>query len=265
MTDGKQRQLRSLAFGSEPEKPDVPLLAAWVAERRGTQGDLTSFLLAQALLPELEAGVTLPSAGGKFYRDRLTGCFLGLDQQTAVSEIGITADPVIADAIELSAISRGVIIAMPAPHLLGFTDNYYHDKDEWAGALTGAYRSLMRSMRDAGCGGHVLVCDRILEDETAALAKKKVFFFHPAPEKEDLEVLLERQSTVAVQKQDIGMALDLADEYNLLGIAIIDPDEASIRAALARLDPENVSAGGYCSGECPSYWKSLVASAVYRP
>lgn len=264
MTAGKQRTLPTRAFGAEPGIPDISFLADWVAERRGSRGDLTVFLLEQSLTPQQDAGITVPSAGGKFYRNHLLESLLGLDGLAITSEIGVNPDTVISDTADVVAMMKGVSVTMPAPHLLGLADQYFHDDDEVSLAITGAYRSLMRAMRDAGCGGHVLVCDRIDEAEVAALARKKVFFFHPSPVREDLEVLLEHQRQVAVRKQDVGIALSLTDEYDIFGLVILDPDSAAIRSALLHRDPEKIVIGGYCTGDCPDYWKSLVTSAVYR-
>jgi len=264
MTGSRMHQLPTRAFGAEPPIPGIPALAEWVEKRRGTGGDLTSYLLSQSLDPQREAGITLPCAGGKFYKARVMECLVGLDQGAAVAEIGLSPDPVVADAFEIAGMVRQVSVSMPAPHLLGIDDRYYHDGEEWAGALHGAYRTLMRAMRDAGCGGHVLICDRIDEAETAALSRKKVYFFHPSPKKEDLRVLLEHQRQVAVRNQDIASTLSLMDEYDITGIIIMDPDGPAIRSALEGLDPEKVFAGGYCTGQCPAYWKALVESAGYR-
>ncbi len=264
MTVKKQRNFPTRAFGAEPGIPDIPSLAGWVAERKGIAGDLTSYLLAQSIAPQQEAGITSPCAGGVFYRGRILESLLSLDQQAVVGEIGVKPDAVIADAAESAAVTKGVTIAMPAPHLLGITDQYYHDEDEWSDAITSAYRSLMRSMRDAGCGGHVLICDRIDEAELSALAGRKAFFFHPSPKREDLESLLECQRVVAVPNQDIGMALSLMDEFEITGLVVLDPDSAGIQSVLLREDPEKIAIGGYCTADCPAYWHSLVKSAVYR-
>ncbi len=264
MSGGKLRQIPTRAFGAEPGIPDIRELAGWVAERRGMQGDLTTYLLARSLSPQKETAITAPCAGGKFYRNRLIGCLLGLDADTVVAEIGVDAEPVIADAIETTKALRGVSVAMPAPHLLGITDSYYHDDDEWVHAIAGAYRTLMRSMRDAGCGGHVLICDHIDEQETEALAGRKVFFFHPAPGREDLEILLEHQRQVAVPRQDVKTVISLAEEYEISGIVIMDPDDTAIRAALESLDLSRITAGGYCTSDCTAYWQDLKASAVCR-
>lgn len=264
MTGGKKRNLPTRAFGAEPGIPDIPSLTDWVAERRGSPADLTSYLLEQSVVPQKDAGITVPCAGGKFYHARIRESLLGLDGQTIVSEIGVDPSALIADIADVVAMAKGVSLALPAPHLLGLTDRYYHDEDEVSGGITGAYRSLLRAMRDAGCPGHVLVCDRIDEGEVSALAGKKVFFFHPSLSRGDLEILLERQQQVAVRKQDIGMALSLTDEYDITGLVILDPDSTAIHAALQREDPEKIAIGGYCTADCTEYWRSLVASAVYR-
>ena len=99
--------------------------------------------------------------------------------------------------------------------------------------------------------------------ELASLAGQKVFFFAPAPDRENLASLMEHQQQVAVGKDQLQTVFDLTNEYTLRKIFIIDPDPASIRLALSHLDPDQVVAGGYCTEECGEYWKDLVSRAIY--
>ena len=52
-------------------------------------------------------------------------------------------------------------VPCPPPICLRITDTYYNDEYEWNDAITGTYRTLMRSMRDIGINGHVLICNTI--------------------------------------------------------------------------------------------------------
>ena len=78
---------------------------------------------------------------------------------------------------------------MPAPHLLGIMDTYYDDKEEWNYAISGTYRTLMRSMRDVGISGYVLICDTLHEPEIEALVRQNVFFFPLKPDRQTLYAL----------------------------------------------------------------------------
>jgi hypothetical protein len=262
---GKRRPLPTRAFGAEPGIPDVPDLAGWVAEQRerGEAGDLTLYRLGRSLEPQLEAGIAAPCAGGKFYRERLLSSFTGIEEGVITGETEVSLDDLVADAAELAGQKKGVWCAMPAPALMGLADRYYGADDEAGAAVFDLYRSAMRAMRDAGAGGHVLICDRAGEQELAALARQKVFFFNPAPQGEDLGLLLEYQDRIAVGRDYVGKVFALAGEYEVRQLIITDADEASVALALSHLDPDQVVIGGYCTDSCSTYWEDVVNRAFY--
>jgi len=167
------------------------------------------------------------------------------------------------DASMLAAQKKKVWCALPAPHALGITDAYYGDEEEWEDALARAYQRIMREMRDAGICGHVLVCKKADEQEIAALARQNVFFFVPGATKTDLGTLMECQREVAVNPAGLDDTFDLANEYDLHQLIVMDPDEEAIRSALSHLDPDQVVTGGYCTDACDTYWEKLVKSALY--
>ena len=127
----------------------------------------------------------------------------------------------------------------------------------------GVYRDLMRSMRDTGIKGHVLICREIHEPEIESLVRPNIFVFQPEPDRESLACLMEHQRQIAVGRDHVDTVLDLSSEYDLRKIIIVDPDKESIERALECLDPDQVSAGGYCTDTCTDYWKNLVDAAVY--
>ena len=147
--------------------------------------------------------------------------------------------------------------------MLGLIDSYYHDDEEWSDAITEAYSSLMRAMRDIGIAGHVLIGDKAEEMETVAFAGQKVFFFQPDADRKSLECLMEHQRQIAVRPKQLESVFALTDEYDLRKIFIVDADAAAITLALSHLDPDQVSIGGYCTDDSGEYWKNLVEAAVY--
>jgi hypothetical protein len=260
---GKRLKLRTRGFGAETGIPDVDKLAAWVADHRGCPADLISYQLDESLVPQITAGITFPCAGGGFYGDRIRSCLNGIQDNVVLEEIGVQPSVLIEDAAAVSAHGNGIWCALPAPHVLGLRDGYYNDEDEWLDALFGAYRTLMRAMRDAGIAGHVLICERAEDMEIAALARQKVFFFAPAPDRTDLATLMEHQRQIAAGRNQLGTVFDLANEYELHQLIVMDPDAETIRLALSHLDPDQVMAGGYCTGDGDVYWRSVVDAAVY--
>jgi len=252
------------AFGAEPGLPDVPALAAWIATHRGQLADITTYRLDESLSPQLGAGIAFPCAGGKFYADRILSALTGITERRAVGELHIDPHAIIEDAAGLVVRKKGAWCALPAPHALGVKDEYFNDPFEWNDALCKAYRTIMRTMRDTGIDGHVLVCDTIDREELAALAWQKAFFFEPRTDRTSLATLLERQHQVAVRKEDLLMLLGLLDEYEVSRICILDPDPQAIGLARAHFDPDQIVAGGYCtSGDAGTYWKDLAGAAEF--
>ena len=259
----KRLTLPTRAFGAEPGVRDIPAIASWVAEHRGMTADIHTCTLDQSLTPQLKAGITMPCAGGKFYADRILSSLIGVTGKEAVDEIGVQTSAVIEDACALVAEKKGVWCAMPAPHALRITDKYYNDEDEWNDAITGAYRTLMRAMRDAGILGHVLIGDVADDAEITRLARQNVFYFIPKQDRQSMGCIMEHQRQIAVSKDALDTVFDLGNEYELHRIVVMDPDEVSIALTLSHVDPDQVIAGGYCTEKCDTYWKSVVDAAYY--
>jgi hypothetical protein len=259
----KKRNLATRAFGAEPGLPDVAGLAAWITANRGREADIVTYRLDQSLAPQVTAAIGSPCAGGRFYADRIRQCITGIRDNKAVDELHINTPAIIEDAAGIVVQRKGAWCAIPAPHVLGIKDAYYGDEDEWSAAICDAYRTIMRTMRDTGVAGHVLIAERMDDAELASLAREKAFFFAPVTDRENLACLMEHQNQVAVGKDQLKTVFDLTDEYTLRKVFIIDPDPVSVRLALSHLDPDQVVAGGYCTNESGEYWKDLVSSSEY--
>lgn len=259
----KRFRLRTRAFGSEPRLPEITVLSDWVAGHRGRLADITTYRLEAPLALQAHAGITTPCAGGRFYSDRILAALDGIDNNHAVGELHVDTRDLIEDAAGIVITRKGAWCAAPAPHVLGITDTYFHDPMEWTDAICGAYRTILRAMRDTGVDGHVLICDTIDREELSALVQPKVFFFLPEPDRRSLSILLERQSQVAVTKKHLPLLFSLTDEYELSRLYLLDPDPASIASALAHIEADNLVASGYCAGCDDTYWDELAASAGY--
>jgi hypothetical protein len=263
MTMAKLHKLTTRGFGAEPGSPDIARLSEWIAEHRGTLADLTTFQLYQSLAPQLAAGIEHPCAGGKFCAVHMRSSLVGLKEGRVTDEIAVDTEALIEDAAGIVVQKRNSWCALPAPHVLGLTDGYYCDDEEWSDALTDAYSTLMRAMRDIGIAGHVLICDITEEMELVALASQKVFFFQPDADRKSLEFLMEHQKQIAIRPKQLETVFSLTDEYDLRKIIIVEAEAEAITLALSHLDPDQVSVGGYCLDESGNYWKNLVDNAVY--
>jgi hypothetical protein len=261
ITMGKRLSFPTRSFGSDTVPPDSSLLQAWVAERRGREGDLISFLLEQGIHPQIDAEVTHPCSGGTFYTDRWREAIDGVKDGIMSGELGVRAGDIVRDAEDLARIRKGLSLTAPAPHLLGLHDRYYRDSEEAGEALFSVYRALMRSQRDAGLNGHVLLCDTVRQAELEALARQKVFFFSPVLNRKSLSLLLEYQQIVAVTPSLLPLISDLMGEYDVHRIVLLDPEEQDLRQALQIRDPDQILCGGFCRESCGEYWKNLVKKA----
>jgi hypothetical protein len=261
ITMGKRLSFPTRSFGSDTIPPDLSLLQAWVAERRGREGDLTSFLLEQGILPQIDAEVTTPCAGGTFYTGRWREAIEGVEDGKITDELGSRMGDVVRDAEDLTRIRKGLSLTAPAPHMLGLHDRYYRDSEEAGEALFSVYRDLMRSQRDAGLNGHVLLCETVRRAELEALARQKVFFFPSSLSRKSLSLLLEYQQIVALVPSLLPLISDLMGEYDVHRIVLLDPEEQDLRQALQIRDPDQIICGGFCRESCGEYWKNLVKKA----
>jgi len=257
----KRFRLNTRGFGAEPKVPDVAALAAWIAEHKGRVADILTYRIDQSLAPQVEAGIMAPCAGGKFYAERILASLGGIENRIATGELHAETHTIIEDAAGIVVQKKCAWCAVPAPHALGIRDDYYDDEMEWDDAICSAYRTILRDMRDIGVDGHVVICDQVTEPELIALAHQKVFFFEPAPDRESLALLLERQHQVAIHKSNLRTLMSLTDEYTVQKLFIIDPDPQAIALARTHLDPDQIVAGGYCTEEDTTYWKDIVAAA----
>ena len=258
---GKRVLFPTRSFGSDAPVPDPGALAEWVGARRGRTGDLITYQLEEGLQHQLDAGVTSPCAGGRFYRDRLLDSLIGVEGTVMTGEMGYDTFPLVHDTDDLNTMGKNLWLAVPSPLDLGLTDQYYHDPEEAAHSLFSAYRVMMRAMRDCDIAGHVLLNEKPSGEELEALAGRNVFFFSHDQKKESLALLLEHQSVIAVRPSGLGLIGDLMDEYEVQKIILIDAGEEDIRQALEFKDPDSLLCGGYCHDSCGQYWKSIVENA----
>jgi|MTBAKMStandDraft_1061839.scaffolds.fasta_scaffold07041_2 hypothetical protein len=258
---GKRLSFPTRSFGFDHFLPDPSILPGWVAERRGREGDLTSFFLEQGILPQIDADVTFPCAGGTFYTGRWGEAIAGVEDGIITGELGSRMGDVVRDAEDLARIRKGLFLTVPAPHVLGLQDRYYRDPEEAGEALFSVYRALMREQRDAGLDGHVILCETVHRAELEALSRRKVFFFQSSPRRESLSLLLEYQQIVALTPSLLPLLSDLMGEYEVHRIVLLDPEEQDLRQALQIRDPDQILCGGYCRKSCGEYWKNLVKKA----
>ena len=260
----KRMSLPIRSLGAETGIPAIAELSSWIADHRGKEIDLTRFRILQSLLFQRQYGISTPCAGGMFLRDRIVSSLTGLTGDRVTDDPWIDDGVLAADARVVAEEARGAWCALPAPDNLGIVDDYFRDPDEWSDAICGVYRSMMRSMRDSGIAGNVLLCKKTEDAEVASLASNKVLFFQQDPDRTSLAILMEYQKEVVAGPGQLALVFDLADEYSFRNLCIIDPDPESISLALTHLDFDRLKVGGYCTNDCEDYWKNLARSASYE-
>jgi len=255
----KRIAVRTRSFGAEIRTPEVAELTPWIRERRGIGGDLTAYLVERSF--GLQQGVDLPCAGGRFYARRVLDCLEGVEGTAVTGEVGVRAEEAVADVRMLVRRQKGLWFALPAPSLFHFTDSYYGDDDEMTEEVVDAFGRLMREMRDAGAGGHVLIAEEAGEIELEELAGKKVCFFPLKRDADHLAGLLEHQTTLVTDPTGIGEAGSLADEYDVRELALLHPTHEDLMTATEHFDPDEIAAAGYTLEGEEERWKALRTEA----
>jgi len=261
---GKKTVLKTCSLGAEPGVPSPGRLAEWAGEQRGRCADLTSFLVEESIIPQVDAGITTPCAGGKFYSARLQESIVGLEGDRIRGELAISPGFLIDDAARAGIRAHPCRFAVPAPHLVVKGDEYYGDADEASGALYEQYRHIFRAMRDAGVNGHVCICERAVPEEMEALAGRRVLFHIEKATTATLEEVLEYQQTLIIEGSGIREIGRLRDEFDVSNVLVLDPKEDELRAAIEVFGPDRIQVAGYCANGDPDYWKSIVASAAVK-
>lgn len=256
----KVRTVPVRSFGSEVEVPAVEDLAAWVREQRGSAADLTTYLLDRSLA--VQTGVDIPCAGGLCYGDRWLSSLPGIRDRVLVHDPDPFTGDVERDAAMLTGGRKGAWVGVPAPHRLNVRDEYFRDPEECCAALCGAYRQLMRAMRDRGIRGHVILAEAPDEYELEILAGSRAYYFVRNPGAHDLGEILEHQPRIAVPPALLAEVAALQDEYRIRSVALLDPMPEDLQAASELLDPGRIETGGYCTEACGEYWERLVERSL---
>lgn len=247
------------AFGEEISTPGSDCLVEWIRKRRGQEGDLITCLLDLSL--EHQEGVNTPCIGGVYYGRRWVESLEGVEDGMLVEEPGPDSSGILMDLAILSGRRKPLWWTVPAPHLLGIEDAYFGDSEELLSAISDCYLSLMREMRDRGISGHILLCEKLIEEEMEMLSSRKRQFFKPDMSPEELPLLLEYQPEVAITSELLPHLEDLMGEYTVRKVALLDPAIDAFNMLLELLDERSVEAGGYCTGGCEVYWKDLISKA----
>jgi hypothetical protein len=254
-----RRPLETRGFGGETPIPPVSRLRERLRESPGIEADLTTFRLLESLRPQIAAGLGSVAAGGSFYADRwresIGGVRNGILREVPFPEPGALT----MDARAIAAEARMPFATAPAPSTLGIPDRCYGDPAEAAAALRDVCSSLMRSMRDAGIAGHVLIVPSPADDELEELASPYTFFYSQDPDEQAIAVILEHQRPIALPGYRARWLAELIDQYGTRPVYLVDPAEDEVAAALEVVDADHLRIGGFCQEDCDAYWARIAA------
>ncbi|MEN6341901.1 MAG: hypothetical protein ABFC89_05005 [Methanospirillum sp.] len=254
-----RRRLETRGFGGEAPIPPLSRLTERLEERPWIEADLTTFRLLESLRPQVAAGIGAVAAGGEFYgvrwREAIGGVRNGLLREAPFSE----PDALAMDARAIVNEVRAPFAAMPAPSALEIVDRHFGDPAEAGAAIRDVYGSLMRTMRDAGVAGHVMIAPTPLDEELEDLSSPFTFFYCPDPNPKAIEILLDHQRPLALPGRRAAGLAALIDQVGRRPIYLIAPTEEEVSAALEVLDPDHLRIGGFCPKDCDTYWQQLAA------
>jgi hypothetical protein len=259
---GKRLSFATRSFGSDGPLPDLKTLVGWVSRRKGQEVDITSFLLEQELIFQVEAGVTYPCAGGTFYFERWNQAVVLRAQILHSGEPDRESTDLARETELITTLQNGVWVAAPAPHVLVLPNTFLADPEEKDQGIYDIYKKMMREDRDASVGGHILIGNRPTIDELEALSMRKVFFFSPDLNIKSLSTILEFQQTIAIRPKHLPLLEELMNQYEVHHVVLLNPAEHELRQALTMKEHDQIECGGYCTDSCHEYWKNLVGKST---
>lgn len=257
MTKHLNLPVRSL--GSEVENPSLERLASWITDRHGQEGDLLTYKLEESL--RCQEGIDIPAVGGRMYTSRFWEALPEPKEGHLLEELIFHPDQLVADATHMITLRKGLWFSIPAPHLLSARDPSERDSDERSSEVLSAYREVMRSMRDAGVQGHVLLCDRVIEEELEKLTGRRQLVYCETADRKSLSLLLEYQAIMVVPASRLDLVLTMKDEFDISQVILVNPDPGHLRSALREYDPDTIVVGGYCRKDCERYWTQICETA----
>ncbi len=251
----KKIRFSTVSIGSEPDKPEIPEVAAFIRSHRGVEADLITFSLAQSVTAQKGARINSICAGGLFYLPRVESAL-----SNSTGEWLHNSSSLVNDARIMTRIAGTVSAALPAPQLS--TTSPPPDDEETYADYCDEFGDLLRDMRDAGIKGHVLHIKSVQEIESERLASKKTEFIAPDGDFSVQGDLLEFQRTLTLNNSHVSMICGLMEQYDIRSIVIINPDESGLKTVLEWVDPDQVFAGGYGAGPEEAYWEKIAERAA---
>lgn len=250
----KKIRFPTISLGSEPDQPDIDELAGFIRSHGPYEGDLITFKHLRSLQAQKDAKISLPCTGGLFCLPRI---------RTALPYPSASRHPdasdLIADAAMMTQISGSIHSALPAPQFLVGTSEV--SDDEKFADYCNEFSKILRNMRDVHIKGHLLHAKESIPIELEQLVSRKTRFIIPDGTLTNQEALLEHQQELTISNSRMSLVIELIDQYEIRKLTIIEPDEAGYKLALEMFEVDQISTGGYGSGNEQTYWEMISSVA----
>lgn len=261
---GKQIAFQTVSLGSEPDIPDISDVVSFVSTHRGEEADLVTVLLSASVQPQKTAGITQVCSGGRFYKQRFCEYYKDADRNLSFLTDGEIIRAVQRDACHAVSEANRCSFALVGPSWLDPLGSV--SGADWADDCFSFYRSIRRTMRDAGIVGHVIhdACDSV--DTIEGLTGSKVLLFPDNVTVPVLENLLEYQRTVAVTDEEYSLIPPLLEQYEIRKLILIRPTKKTLSEVLELMDPDALLVGGYRKEDsipAEEYWKGVICDSLY--
>lgn len=242
------------ALGSDAKTQiEIPDLAAWIADIRGTEIDILSYQ-TKILLEDQAPFATVSAAGGSYYTPRLLEAF-GAPEGVLTNAPELNTAAIETDIKIARKTVKSCRFSLPSPTSLDITDEYFQDFDELMEAVTDTYAQLGRAMRDNGISGCVILGESPSEIELERLHGTKYLWSTPAS---DLETILEHTRDVVIPGSEIAQISNLIDSYAIRNVYVTDANTQCLKTALETIDRDHLFTAGYAYADVPeTYWKDL--------
>ena len=252
---GKKFQFKTISLGSEPEIPSVDELASIIAKYKGSDADLITFQMICSCNYQQEADINEQGVGGKFSTPRIQNALSWDADSGAITDISMLVQ-------DYSGLIRKGSILRSIHESPGKFDNSPPTDDEDSfSEYCRAYSKILRSLRDIGIYGHVILTKNPVQIELELLSDTKSLIHVQEPNPEQLEELLEYTSKLIIPGDYFVVIPDLMERYDIRDLILVNPEKQGLINSLEYFDPEKIQIAGYAKGDEGSFWKQLKDSS----
>jgi hypothetical protein len=252
---GKKLRFKTISLGSDPDIPSADELSSLISNAKGSEADLTTFQMLRSGKFQYDVDLDESGVGGEYSTPRMNKALLWDSDNGLI----IDTSEIVSDYSMITRKGGFIRSVHESPGVLGCSPDI-NDEDGFAEFCKG-YGIILRSLRDTGMKGHVILTKKpdLLELELISNMKNIIYLMEP--EERELEELLEFTTKLVIHSQFISVIPNLMDSYKVRDLVIVDPHSEDLVAVLEFIDRDHVIVAGYALGDEKSYWERLKSSA----